>query len=143
MNRVTGSGARLDDDEESWPRATLSNGVADALATAASPKIKKQAIERLVRSHGAQFKTLDAKTMDTLIAGAETELHEHSKAFKLDLEGSPFATGLSEFTVDAVVSASVGHISSVPPRAAWWPTSGRRSSGRGSARNRVDTGCTR
>jgi hypothetical protein len=115
MNRVTGSQthASMTDEEKLGALATLSNGVADALATSASPKIKKQAIERLVKSYGAQFKTLDAKTMDTLIAGAETELHEHSKAFKLDLEGSRFATGLSEFKADAIVSASVGHISSV------------------------------
>jgi GAF domain-containing protein len=51
--------------------------------------------------------------MDTLIAGAETELREHSKAFKLNLDGSSFATGLSEFKADALVSASVGKISSV------------------------------
>ena len=62
---------------------------------------------------GAQFAALDSKTMDTLIAGAETELHEHSKTFKLDLDGSTFATGLSEFKADAIVSASVSHISSV------------------------------
>ena len=78
-----------------------------------SPKAKKAAIERLVKSYGAQFKALDSKTMDTLIAGAETELHEHSKVFKLELEGSTFAAGLSEFKADAVVSASIGHISSV------------------------------
>src|ERR1044072_7321330 len=93
--------------------ATLSNGVADALATSASPKMKKQSIERLVKSYGAQFKALDAKTMDTLIADAETELHEHSKVFKLNLDGSTFATGLSEFKADALVSASVVKISSV------------------------------
>jgi HD-like signal output (HDOD) protein len=110
MNRVSGSQthASMTDEEKLGALATLSNGVADALATSASPKNKKQAIERLVKSYGAQFKTLDTKTMDTLIAGAETELHEHSKAFKLDLEGSPFATGLSEFKADAIVSASVG-----------------------------------
>ncbi len=115
MNRVSGSQthASMTDEEKLGALATLSNGVADALATSASPKNKKQAIERLVKSYGAQFKTLDTKTMDTLIAGAETELHEHSKAFKLDLGGSMFATGLSEFKADAIVSASVGHISSV------------------------------
>ena len=115
MNRVTGaqSHASMTDEEKLGALATLSNGVADALATSASPKMKKLAIDRLVKSYGAQFKGLDSKTMDTLIAGAETELHEHSKAFKLNLEGSSFATGLSEFKADALVSASVGHISSV------------------------------
>src|SRR6185503_13020784 len=99
MNRVTGaqSHASMTDEEKLGALATLSNGVADALATLASPKTKKQAIDRLVKSYGAQFKALDSKTMDTLIAGAETELHEHSKVFK----------------VDALVSASVGRISSV------------------------------
>ena len=91
----------MTDEEKLGALATLSNGVADALATSASPKMKKQAIDRLVKSYGAQFKALDGKTMDTLIAGAETELHEHSKTFKLDLEGSTFATGLSEFKADA------------------------------------------
>ena len=33
--------------------------------------------------------------------------------FKLPLEGSSFASGLSEFKADAIVSASIGHISSV------------------------------
>ncbi|HET9011266.1 MAG TPA: HDOD domain-containing protein [Gemmatimonadaceae bacterium] len=115
MNRVTGaqSHASMTDEEKLAALATLSNGVADALATSASPKVKKQAIDRLVKSYGAPFKGLDGKTMDTLIAGAETELHEHSKTFKLNLEGSSFATGLSEFKADALVSASVGHISSV------------------------------
>jgi HD-like signal output (HDOD) protein len=115
MNRVTGSQAHasMTDDEKLGAMATLSNGVADALATSASPKMKKQAIERLVKSYGAQFKALDTKTMDTLIAGAETELHEHSTAFKLDLGGGTFAAGLSEFKADAIVSASVSHISSV------------------------------
>jgi len=115
MNRVTGaqSHASMTDEEKLGALATLSNGVADALATSASPKMKKQAIDRLVKSYGAQFKALDSKTMDTLIAGAETELHEHSKLFKLSLEGSTFATGLSEFKADALVSASVGKISSV------------------------------
>ena len=115
MNRVTGSQAHssMTDEEKLGALATLSNGVADALATSAAPKMKKMAIERLVKSYGAQFKALDGKTLDTLIAGAETELHEHSKAFKLNLEGSTFATGLSEFKADALVSASVGHISSV------------------------------
>ena len=115
MNRVTGSQAHasMTDEEKLGALATLSNGVADALATSASPKAKKQAIERLVKSYGAQFKALDSKTMDTLIAGAETELLEHAKTFKLNLEGSTFATGLSEFKADAVVSASIGHISSV------------------------------
>ena len=115
MSRVTGAQAHasMTDEEKLGALATLSNGVADALATSASPKTKKQAIERLVKSYGPQFKALDGKTMDTLIAGAETELHEHSKTFKLNLEGSTFATGLSEFKADAIVSASVGHISSV------------------------------
>jgi HD-like signal output (HDOD) protein len=115
MNRVTGSQAHasMTDEEKLGAVATLSNGVADALASTASPKAKKAAIERLVKSYGAQFKALDSKTMDTLIAGAETELHEHSKVFKLELEGSTFASGLSEFKADAVVSASIGHISSV------------------------------
>src|SRR6185295_10635616 len=115
MSRVTGSQthASMTDEEKLGALATLSNGVADALATNANPKVKKQAIERLVKSYGAQFAALDGKTMDTLIAGAEAELHEHSKAFKLNLEGSTFATGLSEFKADALVSASVGHISSV------------------------------
>jgi HD-like signal output (HDOD) protein len=115
MNRVTGAQmhASMTDDEKLGAVATLSNGVADALATSASPKMKKQAIERLVKSYGARFKGLDSKTMDTLIAGAETELHEHSKTFKLDLEGSSFASGLSEFKADAIVSASISHISSV------------------------------
>ena len=115
MNRVTGSQAHasMTDEEKLGALATLSNGVADALASGASPKMKKAAIERLVKSYGAQFKALDGKTMDTLIASAETELHEHSKVFKLPLEGSSFAAGLSEFKADAVVSASIGHISSV------------------------------
>jgi HD-like signal output (HDOD) protein len=115
MNRVTGAQAHasMTDEEKLGALATLSNGVADALATSAAPKMKKLAIDRLVKSYGAQFKSLDSKTMDTLIAGAETELHEHSKAFKLNLEGSNFATGLSEFKADTIVSASVGHISSV------------------------------
>jgi eukaryotic-like serine/threonine-protein kinase len=115
MNRVTGAQthASMTDEEKLGALATLSNGIADALATSASPKMKKQAIDRLVKSYGAQFKALDTKTMDTLIAGAETELHEHSKTFKLNLEGSTFATGLGEFKSDAIVSASVGHISSV------------------------------
>jgi eukaryotic-like serine/threonine-protein kinase len=115
MNRVTGSQthASMTDEEKLGALATLSNGVADALATSAAPKVKKAAIDRLVKSYGAQFKLLDSKTMDQLIAGAETELHEHSKTFKLNLEGSTFATGLSEFKADAIVSASVGHISSV------------------------------
>ena len=51
--------------------------------------------------------------MDALIVGAETELHEHSKTFRLDLDGSTFASGLSEFKADAAVSASVAHISSM------------------------------
>src|SRR5689334_19383420 len=115
MNRVTGaqSHASMTDEEKLGALATLSNGVADALASSASPKMKKQAIDRLVKSYGAQFGALDSKTMDTLIAGAETELHEHSKMFKLPLEGSSFAAGLSEFKSDAVVSASVEKISSV------------------------------
>jgi hypothetical protein len=115
MNRITGSQshASMTDEEKLGALATLSNGVADALATSASPKLKKQAIDRLVKSYGAQFGALDSKTMDTLIAGAETELHEHSKMFKLPLEGSSFAAGLSEFKSDAVVSASVEKISSV------------------------------
>jgi HD-like signal output (HDOD) protein len=115
MNRVTGAQAHasMTDEERLAALATLSNGVADALATSASPKMKKQAIERLVKSYGAQFRALDGTKMDTLIAGAETELHEHSKVFKLTLEGSAFATGLSEFKADAVVQASVGRISSV------------------------------
>jgi HD-like signal output (HDOD) protein len=115
MNRVTGAQAHasMTDEEKLGALATLSNGIADALATSAAPKMKKLAIDRLVKSYGGQFKALDSKTMDTLIAGAETELQEHSKAFKLNLEGSTFATGLSEFKADAIVSASVGHISSV------------------------------
>jgi eukaryotic-like serine/threonine-protein kinase len=115
MNKIPGSQAHasMTDEEKLGALATLSNGVADALATSASPKMKKQAIDRLVKSYGAQFSALDSKTMDTLIAGAETELYEHSKTFKLDIEGSTFATGLSEFKADAMVSASVGHISSV------------------------------
>jgi HD-like signal output (HDOD) protein len=115
MNRIPGSQAHasMTDEERLGAVATLSNGVADALATPASPKMKKQAIDRLVKSYGSQFASLDSKTMDSLIAGAETELHEHSKTFRLDLEGSTFATGLSEFKADAMVSASVSHISSV------------------------------
>jgi HD-like signal output (HDOD) protein len=115
LNRVTGaqSHASMTDEERLGALATLSNGVADALASAASPKMKKQAIDRLVKSYGAQFGALDSKTMDALIAGAETELHEHSKTFKLPLEGSAFASGLSEFKADAIVSASVAKISSV------------------------------
>ena len=115
MNRVTGaqSHASMTDEEKLGALATLSNGVADALASSAAPKMKKQAIDRLVRSYGAPFGALDSKTMDMLIAGAETELHEHSKTFKLPLEGSSFAAGLSEFKADAVVSASVEKISSV------------------------------
>ena len=115
MSRVTGSQthASMTDEEKLGALATLSNAVADALATKASPKLKRQAIEKLVKSYGSQFAGLDGKTMDTLIAGAETELHEHSKTFKLNLEGSTFATGLSEFKADAIVSASVGRISSV------------------------------
>jgi len=115
MNRVTGAQAHasMTDEEKLGALATLSNGIADALATSAAPKMKKLAIDRLVKSYGGQFKALDSKTMDALIAGAETELHEHSQAFKLSLEGSTFATGLSEFKADAIVSASVGHISSV------------------------------
>jgi len=115
MNRVTGAQAHasMTDEEKLGALATLSNGIADALATSAAPKMKKLAIDRLVKSYGGQFKALDSKTMDALIAGAETELHEHSQAFKLNLEGSTFATGLSEFKADAIVSASVGHISSV------------------------------
>ena len=52
MNRVTGSQthASMTDEEKLGAMATLSNGVADALATSASPKNKKQAIERLVKS---------------------------------------------------------------------------------------------
>jgi len=115
MNRIPGSQAHpsMTDEEKLGALATLSNSVADALATPASPKMKKQAIDRLVKSYGSAFASLDSTTMDTLIAGAETELHEHSKTFKLDLDGSTFATGLSEFKADAIVSASLSHISSV------------------------------
>jgi HD-like signal output (HDOD) protein len=115
MSRVPGSQSHssMTDEEKLGAVATLSNGVADALATPAAPKAKKQAIERLVKSYGGPFSGLDGAVMDTLIAGAETELHEHSQTFKLDLSGSSFATGLSEFKADAVVSASIGHISSV------------------------------
>ena len=117
MNRVTGAQAHasMTDEEKLGALATLSNGVADALATSAPPKMKKLAIDRLVKSYGAQFSALDSKMMDTLIAGAEIELHEHAEVFKLPLEGSTFAAGLSEYKADAVVSASVGRISSVSP----------------------------
>src|SRR4030095_13158006 len=45
MNRVTGSQshASMTDEEKLAALATLSNSVADALATSASPKVKKQA----------------------------------------------------------------------------------------------------
>ena len=59
------------------------------------------------------FAALDSKTMDALIVGAETELHERSKLFTLDLDGSRFASGLREFKADAAASASVAHISSM------------------------------
>jgi HD-like signal output (HDOD) protein len=115
MNRVPGSQAHasMTNEEKLGALATLSNAVADALATKASPKLKRQAIEKLVKSYGSQFAGLDGKTMDTLIAGAETELHEHSKTFKLPLEGSSFASGLREFKSDAIVAKSVAQISSV------------------------------
>ncbi len=115
MNRMPGSQAHasMTNEEKLGALATLSNGVADAIATKANPKAKKQTIERLVKSYGAQFAPLDGKTMDTLIAGAEAELHEHSKTFKLPLEGSSFASGLREFKSDAVASKSVAQISSV------------------------------
>src|SRR4030095_10184260 len=52
MNPVTGSRARgsMREEEKLGALAALSNGVADALASPASPKLKKQAIERLVKS---------------------------------------------------------------------------------------------
>jgi HD-like signal output (HDOD) protein len=114
MNRIAGSQVHssMTEEERLGCLATLSNGIADALATSASPKMKKQAIERLVKSYGSQFAALDAKTMDTLIAGAEQELHEHSKTFRLNVEGSTFATSLSEFKADAMVAAGIARIAS-------------------------------
>ena len=145
MNRVPGSQAHasMTDEEKLGALATLSNGVADALATQASPKVKKQAIERLVKSYGAQFAALDGKTMDTLIAGAETELHEHSKTFRLDLEGSTFASGLSEFKADAIgLGERRPHLQHVGGR-----RPGRhepaRSAGRGIAGDGADAGPAR
>jgi HD-like signal output (HDOD) protein len=115
MTRVPGSQVHssMTEEEKLGALATLSNGVADALATSASPKMKKQAIDRLVKSYGSAFAGLEGKIIDTLIAGAETELHEHSTLFKLNLESSSFATGLSEFKADAIVSASISRISSI------------------------------
>lgn len=111
MNRVPGSQAHqsMTDEERLACLATLSNGITDALAAHTSPKTKKHAIDRLVKSYGEHFAGLEGDVVSTLIAGAETELHEHSKAFRLDLNGSAFATGLSELRADSLVGGGASH----------------------------------
>jgi len=115
MTRVPGSQAHqsMTDDERLGCLSTLSNGIADALATQASPKAKKQSIDRLVKSYGAHFTGLDGKVVETLISNAEKELHEHAKTFRLDLEGSSFAAGLSEWSAEAMTAAAVSHVASI------------------------------
>jgi HD-like signal output (HDOD) protein len=111
MNRILGAQAHpaMPDDERLACLATLSNGITDALATQGSPKMKKHAIDKLVKSYGTLFAGLDGDVVASLIASAENEMREHARAFRLDLEGSAFAAGLSELRTDALAVAGASH----------------------------------
>ena len=111
MHRVLGPQAHpaMVDDERLACLATLSNGITDALATHGSPKMKKHAIDKLVTSYGTLFAGLEGDMVAALIASAEAELREHAKAFRLDLDGSAFATGLSELRSDSLAVADASH----------------------------------
>jgi HD-like signal output (HDOD) protein len=105
MTRVAGSRSHgsMTDAEKLACLATLANGITDALAAPTEAKEKRSAIERLIRSYGSHFAAIDGK-VDALIAGAVSELKEHSKTFNLDLPGSSFVHGLGEWRIDSLVS---------------------------------------
>lgn len=103
MTRVQGSQAHasMTNEERLGCLSTLSNGIADILATGTDPRAKRKSIDRLVRSYDPHFAALDAGVLDRLIATAERELHEHARTFSLDLDSSAFAQGLREWKTDA------------------------------------------
>jgi HD-like signal output (HDOD) protein len=83
--------------------ATLANSITDALAAPTDARAKRAAIERLIRSYGSHFAALDGR-VDALIAAAVAELKEHSATFRLDVPGSAFIHGLSEWRIDSMVA---------------------------------------
>jgi hypothetical protein len=111
MNRMLGpqAHAAMAEDERLACLATLSNGITDALATAGSPKMKRHAIDKLVTSYGPLFAGLEGDVVAGLIAQAEAELREHAKVFRLDLDDSAFANGLSEMRENSLAVADASH----------------------------------
>ncbi len=103
MTRVHGGHAHasMTNEEKLGCLGTLSNGIADVLATNIDPRGKRKAIDRLVQSYAPHFAAIEGTGMEELITAAEHELHEHSRAFSLDLERSTFALGLREWRTDA------------------------------------------
>jgi hypothetical protein len=116
MTRVQGSQAHasMTNEEKLGCLSTLSNGIADILATGTDPRLKRKSIERLVQSYEPHFAALDADTVDQLIGGAEQELHEHARTFSLDLDRSAFAQGLREWKTEALMGLS-SHVASESP----------------------------
>ncbi len=107
MTRITGSQSRLsmNETEKLACVATLANSITDALAAPTDAREKRAVIDRLIRSYGSIFAALTDK-LDPLIAAAVGALKEHSATFQLDLPGSAFLHGLSEWRIDSMVSAT-------------------------------------
>ena len=107
MARIAGSRAHqsMTETEKLACLATLANGITDTLAARTDAKEKRSAIDRLVRSYGSHFAAIDGK-IDALIAGAVSELKEHSQTFNLDLPGSAFVHGLGEWRIESLVANS-------------------------------------
>lgn len=109
MMHIPGSRAHqsMTDTERLACLATLANGITDALAAPTTAKQKRAVIERLIRSYGVHFSSVDSK-VDSFITDAVTELQQHSRTFNLDLPGSEFLHGLGEWRIDSLVSQSGG-----------------------------------
>jgi HD-like signal output (HDOD) protein len=113
LTRVTGSQVHpsMTEEEQLGCVATLSNGIADALATHGGARSRKQTIDRLLKSYGGHFASLDGR-VEQLIVDAEKELHEHAKTFRLNLETSAFASGLSDWRAETNAGA-LGQVANV------------------------------
>lgn len=108
MARVPGDRAvgNLDEPQRLACLATLSNDITNVLATRVDAKNKRSEVDRLLRSYRDHFQGV-TKKMDGIIAGAVKELKSYSTSFRLDLPGSAFFAGLTDFRLTAAGGGAV------------------------------------